>query len=52
MRQARDFAKSMGVLAKTDQVDTRTLRDFADVLARHKDRAKYIVGPAKPLQPA
>ena len=41
-RQARDFAKSMGVLAKTDQVDARTLRDFADVLARHSDRAKYI----------
>ena len=41
-RQARDFAKSMGVLAKTDRVDARTLRDFADVLARHKDRAKYI----------
>ena len=41
-RQARDFAKSMGVLAKTDQVDARTLRDFADVLARHKDRAKFI----------
>jgi hypothetical protein len=30
----------MGVLAKTDQVDARTLRDFADVLARHQDRAK------------
>ena len=41
-RQARDFAKSMGVLAKTDQVDARTLRDFADVLSRHKDRIKYI----------
>lgn len=41
-RQARDFAKSMGVLAKTDQVDARCLRDFADVLARHKDRRKYI----------
>jgi transposase len=41
-RQARDFAKSMGVLAKTDQLDARTLRDFADVLARHRDRAKYI----------
>jgi len=41
-RQARDFAKSMGVLAKTDRVDARTLRDFADVLARHKDRLKYI----------
>ncbi len=41
-RQARDFAKSMGELAKTDKVDARMLRDFADVLARHKDRAKYI----------
>lgn len=41
-RQARDFAKSMGVLAKTDQVDARVLRDFADVLARHKERAKFI----------
>jgi len=26
-RQARDFAKSMGVLAKTDRVDARVLRD-------------------------
>ena len=44
-RQARDFAKSMGVLAKTDRIDARCLRDFADVLARHKDRAKYITPP-------
>ena len=41
-RQARNFAKSMGRLAKTDKVDARTLLDFADVLARHKDRDKYI----------
>jgi len=41
-RQARDFAKSLGVLAKTDGLDSRTLRDFADVLARHADRAKFI----------
>ena len=41
-RQARDFAKSMGVLAKTDRIDARLLRDFADVLARHQDRQKYI----------
>ena len=46
-RQARDFAKSMGVLAKTDQVDARVLRDFADVLARHKDRQKYITAPTE-----
>lgn len=32
----------MGVLAKTDQVDARTLHAFADVLARHEDRTKYI----------
>jgi transposase len=41
-RQARDFAKSLGVLAKTDGLDARCLRDFAEVLARHKDRAKFI----------
>jgi transposase len=41
-RQARDFAKSMGALAKTDQVDARTLRAFADVLARHERRERYI----------
>ena len=49
-RQARDFAKSMGVLAKTDRVDARTLRDFADVLARHKDRLKYITPLTDPLR--
>lgn len=41
-RQSRDFAKSMGVLAKTDRVDARVLRDFADVLASRADRHKYI----------
>lgn len=41
-RQARDFAKSLGVLAKTDQVDARVLRDFADVLSRHADREQYL----------
>ena len=30
-KQARDFAKSMGALAKTDRVDARILRDFGDV---------------------
>ncbi len=47
-RQARDFAKSMGVLGKTDKVDARSLRDFADVLARHSDRHKYITVPGEP----
>lgn len=51
-RQAREFAKSMGVLGKTDRVDARLLRDFADVLARHKERAKYITPPAEPHRQA
>src|SRR5690606_16724205 len=31
-----------GVLAKTDRLDASMLRDFANVLAGHKDRAKFI----------
>jgi len=49
-RQARDFAKSLGMLAKTDRIDARCLRDFADVLARHQERHKYITPPADPLR--
>jgi transposase len=41
-RQARDFAKSMGVLAKTDRVDARVLRDFANVIAVHPQRQRYL----------
>lgn len=41
-RQARDFAKSMGVLAKTDRVDARVLRDFANVIAAHPERQRYV----------
>jgi transposase len=44
-RQAHDFAKSMGVLAKTDRIDARCLREFANVLARHEQRAKFITAP-------
>lgn len=47
-RQARDFAKAMGTLAKTDRVDARCLRELADVLARHRDRHKYITAPSDP----
>jgi len=49
-RQARDFAKSMGALAKTDKVDARLLRDFADVISRHKDRAKYVTAMFDPAR--
>ena len=51
-RQARDFAKSMGALAKTDRIDARCLRDFADVLARHENRAKYISPTRDPQREA
>jgi transposase len=51
-RQARDFAKSMGVLAKTDRVDARTLRDFADVVARHAERQRYVTPMQEPARQA
>lgn len=41
-RQTRQFAKSMGVLAKTDRVDARVLRDFANVIAVHPKRGRYL----------
>lgn len=41
-RQARDFAKSLGRLEKTDLVDAHVLRDFAEVIARHSQRERYI----------
>lgn len=47
-RQAREFAKAMGLLAKTDRVDARLLAQFAEVLARHPERARYV----KPLPDA
>lgn len=41
-RQARDFAKSMGYLAKTDRIDALLLARFAAVIARHPDHERYI----------
>lgn len=41
-RQARDFAKSMGNLAKTDRIDARMLAEFAAVVARRDDLAHFI----------
>lgn len=41
-RQARDFAKAMGELAKTDAVDARMLAQFAAVIARHPERSRYV----------
>ncbi|OGS97207.1 MAG: IS110 family transposase, partial [Gallionellales bacterium RBG_16_56_9] len=39
---ARDFAKAMGYLAKTDRIDARMLAQMAEVLARHPDRDKIV----------
>lgn len=50
-RQARDFAKAMGYLAKTDRIDSQVLAQMADVLSRHPDRDKIVkLLPSEELQ--
>ena len=44
-RQARDFARSIGLLAKTDAIDARALARFAAVLVQRPDFERFI----KPL---
>lgn len=44
-RAARDFARSMGTLAKTDALDARMLAAFARVLYQHPQRERFV----KPL---
>lgn len=51
-RQARDFAKSMGCLAKTDGIDARLLAGFAAVLVRREDLGSFIRPPADGEQQA
>lgn len=41
-RQAREFAKSMGRLAKTDRIDARTLAELAAVLLRREDLERFL----------
>jgi len=41
-RQARDFAKAMGRLVKTDSVDARMLAELAQVLNQRPDRDRFI----------
>jgi len=41
-RQARDFAKSMGYLAKTDRIDAQVLARFAALLASQPNRQRYV----------
>ncbi|WP_425274048.1 IS110 family transposase [Paraburkholderia lacunae] len=47
-RQARDFARAMGQLAKTDRIDARILAQLGDVIERHPEREKFV----KPLPTA
>ena len=41
-RQARDFARTMGYLAKTDRIDARALAALAQMLARRPERDKFV----------
>ena len=41
-RQARDFAKAMGYLEKTDRIDAKALAELAQVLARHPERERFV----------
>jgi transposase len=41
-KQARDFAKSMGRLAKTDRIDARTLAELGMVLVARADLARFV----------
>jgi len=41
-KQARDFAKAMGRLAKTDRIDARTLAELGIVLVGRADLARFV----------
>ncbi|EMJ7590976.1 IS110-like element ISSm3 family transposase, partial [Serratia marcescens] len=41
-RQARDFARAMGYLAKTNRIDARILLQMSEVISQHPEREKYI----------
>lgn len=41
-KQARDFAKGMGRLAKTDRIDAQALAELAATLLRRDDLARFI----------
>ena len=51
-RQARDFAKAMGYLAKTDRIDAKALAELAQVLSRHPERERFISTLPTPEQQA
>lgn len=41
-RQARDFARAMGYLAKTDAIDARVLAQLAAVIDKHPKREHFV----------
>jgi transposase len=47
-RAARDFARAMGHLAKTDAIDALTLAHYAQTLAAKADQAGVLFAPAGP----
>jgi len=47
-RQVRDFAKGMGHLAKTDQIDALVIAEYGSVLIGRKDLARVLKAPADP----
>lgn len=46
-RQARDFAKAMGALAKSDRLDAAMLAELAALLAAREDLARFLRAPAE-----
>lgn len=49
-RMARDFARAMQRLAKTDRIDAATLAEFAAVLARRPDCERFVRPLSDPAQ--
>jgi transposase len=47
-RQARDYAKAMGYLAKTDRIDAAVLASFAQALDVHPKRNSFILALPDP----
>lgn len=49
-RQAREFARSMGQLAKTDRIDAALLAQLARVLDQSPQRQRYLAQPPQAAQ--
>jgi len=49
-RQAHDFARAMGQLAKTDGIDARLLAQLAEVIDRHPQRHTFVKSVASAEQ--